>query len=160
MTEQGPIENSIRHSITKSGFPEKAVRLPFKPVYQACKKYETNLTAVLEHLKEEGIFGSLEGDFIVFHNVKHPKGGQGTEPSPSSAPDLDPSVLGAKAGLSGTVDSSEGDDLQGTLQDAFAKLTPEQMADIQQRIGEMSDAEKENIIKIVSQMMSPPHDNT
>jgi len=159
MTEQGPIENSIKHSITKSGFPEKAVRLPFKPVYQACKKYETNLTAVLEHLEEEGIFGSLEGDFIVFHNVKNPKGDP--ESGQSSVPDLDPSILGAMAGaMSGNVNPSDGDDLQQTMQDAFAKLTPEQMADIQQRIGDMSDEEKENIIKIVSQMMSPPPENT
>ena len=80
--------------------------------------------------------------------------------SGASSPELDPSLSGAQEGMTGNSDPPEGNDLQEAMQDAFAKLTPEQMADIQQRIGEMSDEEKENIIKIVSQMMSPPPENT
>ena len=58
MSASNPVADSIRHSITKNGYPEKVVRLPFKPVYDSCKKNDTALADVLDQLpKEENILG-------------------------------------------------------------------------------------------------------
>ncbi|GIT65588.1 MAG: hypothetical protein Ct9H300mP23_12150 [Nitrospinota bacterium] len=57
MTESNQAEESIEHSIRKNGFPQKIVRLPFKPVYDACKNHGTNLSDVLDNLQEKQIFG-------------------------------------------------------------------------------------------------------
>ena len=59
MTEPNQAEESIKHSIRKNGFPEKIVRLPFKPVYDACKNYGTNLSEVLDNLQDQQIFGKI-----------------------------------------------------------------------------------------------------
>ena len=50
MSASNAVADSIKHSISKSGYPEKVVRLPFKPVYDSCKKNDTALADVLEHL--------------------------------------------------------------------------------------------------------------
>ena len=59
MTKSNQAEESIKHSIRKNGFPEKIVRLPFKPVYDACKEHGTSLSDVLDHLQDQQIFGKI-----------------------------------------------------------------------------------------------------
>ena len=68
MTETNQAEESIKHSINKNGFPEKVVRLPFKPVYDACKKHGTNLSDVLDNLQEQQIFGKIIGNHVEFRS--------------------------------------------------------------------------------------------
>ena len=67
-SESNPAEESIKHSIRKNGFPEKIVRLPFKPVYDACKKHGTSLTDVLDKLQDEQIFGKIIGNHLEFRS--------------------------------------------------------------------------------------------
>ncbi|MDH5763144.1 MAG: hypothetical protein OEZ51_09185 [Nitrospinota bacterium] len=148
MNASNPVADSIRHSITKNGFPEKVVRLPFKPVYDSCKKNGTALAAVLDLLKADNILGAMEGDYIVFRSPEkaaeavQAKKSAGTEESGSG----DSSWWSKISGLG---------DLSSMAKEAMAKLTPEQLAEIKQRVENMSDEEKQNILKMMSQFTNP-----
>lgn len=146
MSASNPVADSIRHSITKNGFPGKVVRLPFKPVYDSCKKNGTALVDVLDYLKAENILGSMEGDYIVFRSPeKAAKAVQAREAAPKE--DSDDSSWWSK--LSGM------GDLSSMAKDAMAKMTPEQLAEVKERVANMSDEEKKNILKMMSQFNNP-----
>ena len=66
--ESKSVEESIKHSIRKNGFPQKIVRLPFKPVYDACKRNGTPLAGVLDRLQEQQIFGKIIGNHLEFRS--------------------------------------------------------------------------------------------
>ena len=68
MTKSNQAEESIKHSICKNGFPEKIVRLPFKPVYESCKEHGTSLSDVLDHLQDQQIFGKIIGNHVEFRS--------------------------------------------------------------------------------------------
>ena len=146
MSASNPVADSIKHSIHKSGFPGKVVRLPFKPVYDSCKKNDTALADVLDHLKAEHILGAMEGDFIVFRSPE-----KAAEVVQAAAPVED----------SGADDSSWWSkfpgigDLPSMAKEAMAKMTPEQLADVKKRVENMSDEEKQNILKMMSQFTNP-----
>ncbi len=141
MSASNPVADSIKHSINKSGFPGKTVRLPFKPVYDSCKKNGTALADVLEHLKTEGILGTTEGDYIVFRSPE--KAVEAREQARQGEPDASDSSWWSK--LSGL------GDLSSMAKDAMAKLTPEQLTEVKKRVETMSDEEKKNILKMMSQ---------
>ena len=144
MSAPNPVADSIRHSITKNGFPEKVVRLPFKPVYDSCKKNGTALAEVLEHLKTEGILGTTEGDYIVFRSPeKAAEAALAKEAAPQEGSAKDDSSWWSK--LSGL------GDLSSMAKDAMAKLTPEQLSEVKKRVENMSDEEKKNILKMMSE---------
>ena len=151
MSALNPVADSIKFSIVKNGFPGKAVRLPFKPVYDSCKKNGTALADVLEHLKGEGVLGAMAGDYIVFR-------------SPEMAAEAVRSKETARQAESGSSDSpwwsklSGLGDLSSMAQEAMAKLTPEQLAEIKKRVENMSDDEKKNIMKTISEMMNSSKD--
>ena len=144
MSASNPVADSIRHSINKSGFPEKVVRLPFKPVYDSCKKSGTALADVLEHLKAEGILGATEGDHIVFR-------------SPEKAAEAVRTKAAARQAEAEGSDSSWWSKISGLgnlssmAKEAMAKLNPEQLAEIKKRVENMSDDEKKNIFKMMSE---------
>ncbi len=146
MSASNPVADSIKFSIIKNGFPDKAVRLPFRPVYDSCKQNGTALADVLEHLKGEGVLGAMEGDYIVFR-------------SPEKAMEAARAREAASQEDSGADDSSwwnrlsELGDLSAMAKEAMAKLTPEKLAEIKQRVQNMSGDEKKNIIKMMSEMM-------
>ncbi len=146
MSASNPVADSIKFSIIKNGFPDKAVRLPFRPVYVSCKQNGTALADVLEHLKGEGVLGAMEGDYIVFR-------------SPEKAVEAARAREAASQEDSGADDSSwwnrlsELGDLSAMAKEAMAKLTPEKLAEIKQRVQNMSGDEKKNIIKMMSEMM-------
>ena len=148
MSASNPVADNIRHSITKSGFPEKVVRLPFKPVYDSCKKNDTALADVLEHLKTENILGAMEGDYIVFR-------------SPEKAADAVQAKKVTSQEDSGTEDSSWWSklsglgDLSSMAKEAMEKMTPEQLAEVKERVANMSDEEKKNIVNMMSQFKNP-----
>ena len=148
MSTSNPVADSIKNSITKSGFPGKAVRLPFKPVYDSCKKNDTALADVLDFLKTENILGAMEGDYIVFR-------------SPEKAAEAVQAKKVTPQEDSGTEDSSWWSklpgigDLPGMAKEAMAKMTPEQLAEIKKRVENMSDEEKQNILKMMSQFTNP-----
>ncbi len=148
MNASHPVADSIRHSIHKSGFPGKVVRLPFKPVYDSCKKNGTALADVLDHLKTENILGSMEGDYIVFRSPeKAAEAVQAKEAAPKEDSGADNSSWWSKLPGLG--------DLPAMAKEAMAKMTPEQLADVKKRVANMSDDEKKNIIKMMSQFKNP-----
>lgn len=135
--ETNPAEESIKHSIRKNGFPEKIVRLPFKPVYDACKKHGTSLSDVLDKLQDEQIFGKIVGNHVEFRS---------REKIDFKAPEGKPSdefswVKGA-ANLKGFQDAAK---------DAMGNMTSEQMAEARKMIENMSDQEKMDILKMFTQ---------
>jgi hypothetical protein len=142
MTEPNQAEESIKHSINKNGFPEKIVRLPFKPVYDACKKHGTNLSDVLDNLQEQQIFGKIIGNHVEFRSREKI---DFKSPSPSSKDDFS-WVKGAAGNMKGFQDAAK---------EAMGKMTPEQMQDIRKSVESMSDEEKMNIMKMFSQRFDP-----
>tara|TARA_B100000029_G_C17127408_1_gene797455 strand:+ start:43 stop:477 length:435 start_codon:yes stop_codon:yes gene_type:complete len=142
MTESNQAEESIKHSIRKNGFPGKIVRLPFKPVYDACKNHGTNLSDVLDNLQEQQIFGKIIGNHVEFRSREKID----FKPSdPSSANDFS-WIKGAASNLKG---------FQEAAKDAMGKMTPEQMQEIRKSVESMSDEEKQNILKMFSQRFDP-----
>jgi|TARA_B100001245_G_scaffold143529_1_gene107087 hypothetical protein len=142
MTESNQAEKSIEHSIRKNGFPGKIVRLPFKPVYDACKNHGTNLSDVLDNLQEQQIFGKIIGNHVEFRSREKI---DFKPPDPSSANDFS-WIKGAASNLKG---------FQEAAKDAMGKMTPEQMQEIRKSIESMSDEEKQNILKMFSQRFDP-----
>ena len=142
MTESNQAEESIKHSIRKNGFPGKIVRLPFKPVYDACKNHGTNLSDVLDNLQEQQIFGKIIGNHVEFRSRKKI---DFIPPDPSSADEFS-WIKGAASNLKG---------FQEAAKDAMGKMTPEQMQEIRKSIESMSDEEKQNILKMFSQRFDP-----
>ncbi len=142
MTEPNQAEESIKHSIHKNGFPEKIVRLPFKPVYDACKNYGTNLSDVLDNLQDQQIFGKIIGNYLEFRSRE-----KIDFKPPDSSSENDFSWLeGAASNLKG---------FQEAAQEAMGKMTPEQMQEIRKSVESMSDEEKQNIMKMFSQRFDP-----
>ena len=147
MSASNPVADSIKFSIIKNGFPGKAVRLPFRPIYDSCKQNDTALADVLEHLKDEGVLGAMEGDYIVFRSPeKAVEAARAREAALKEDSGADDSSWWSK--LSGL------GDLSAMAREAMAKLTPEQLAEIKQRVLNMSGDEKKNIMKMMSEMMN------
>ena len=142
MTESNQAEESIKHSIRKNGFPGKIVRLPFKPVYDACKNHGTNLSDVLDNLQEQQIFGKIIGNHVEFRSREKI---DFKPPDPSSANDFS-WIKGAASNLKG---------FQEAAKDAMEEMTPEQMQEIRKSVESMSDEEKQNILKMFSQRFDP-----
>ena len=142
MTESNQAEKSIEHSIRKNGFPGKIVRLPFKPVYDACKNHGTNLSDVLDNLQEQQIFGKIIGNHVEFRSREKI---DFKPPDSSSANDFS-WIKGATSNLKG---------FQEAAKDAMGKMTPEQMQEIRKSVESMSDEEKQNILKMFSQRFDP-----
>ena len=142
MTESNQAEESIKHSIHKNGFPEKIVRLPFKPVYDACKNYGTNLSEVLDNLQDQQIFGKIIGNHVEFRSRKKID----FKPPDSSSSNDFSWVKGAASNLKGFQDAAK---------EAMGKMTPEQMGEIRKTVESMSDEEKQNLLKMFSQRFDP-----
>lgn len=142
MTEPNQAEESIKHSINKNGFPEKIVRLPFKPVYDACKKHGTNLSDVLDNLQEQQVFGKIIGNHVEFRSREKID----FKPPTSSPTDDFSWVKGAAGNMKGFQDAAK---------EAMGKMTPEQMQEIRKSVESMSDEEKMNIMKMFSQRFDP-----
>ena len=145
MSASNPVADSIKHSITKNGFPGKVVRLPFKPVYDSCKKNGTALADVLELLKADNILGAMAGDYIVFRSPEQAaEAVQAREAAPKEDSGADDSSWWSKLG-----------DLPAMAKEAMAKMTPEQLAEVKKRVENMSDEEKKNILNMMSQFKNP-----
>jgi hypothetical protein len=146
MRASNPVAESIKHSISKNGFPGKVVRLPFKPVYDSCKKNDIALADVLDHLKTENILGAMEGDYIVFRS---PEKSAEAVRAKEAAPKEDSGDSSWWSKLPGI------GELPSMAKEAMAKMTPEQLSEIKKRVENMSDEEKKNILKMMSQFTNP-----
>ena len=136
--ESNSVEESIKHSIRKNGFPEKIVRLPFKPVYDACKRNGTPLAGVLDRLQEQQIFGKIIGNHLEFRF----KPASAQSPSSEKSSDEFSWINGAANNLKG---------FQEAAKDTLGNMTPEQMAEARKMVENMSDEEKMNMLKMFSQ---------
>lgn len=115
-------EKSIKNSIIKNGFPEKKVNLPFKPVFEACKKNNEKLSDVLDQLKMEGIMSQIGNEKILFY-----------------AP-----------GAENKSDSKTKDTQQNMYQaamDQLKNMDPEQVEEIKKKVMSMSPEEREALMK-------------
>ena len=140
-TESNPAEESIKHSNRKNGFPEKIVRLPFKPVYDACKNHGTSLSDVLDKLQEEQIFGKIIGNHVEFRS---------REKIDFKAPDEKAtdefSWIKGAANLKG---------FQEAAKNAMGEMTPEKLDEARKMVEGMSDEEKMNMMKMFTQRFDP-----
>jgi len=144
MTEPNQAEESIKHSIRKNGFPEKIVRLPFKPVYDACKEHGTNLSNVLDNLQDQQIFGKIVGNHVEFCS---------REKIDFKPPGKNSSAANEFSWVKGAASNMKG--FQEAAKEAMGTMTPEQMAEIRKTVESMSDEEKQNIMKMFSQRFDP-----
>ncbi len=142
-TESNSAEESIKHSIRKNGFPEKIVRLPFKPVYDACKKHGTSLSDVLDKLQDEQIFGKITGNHLEFRSREKIDFKVPAENAPAS--DKFSWIKGA-ANLKG---------FQEAAKNAMGEMTAEKLAEARKMINGMSDEEKMNMLKMFAQRFDP-----
>ena len=135
MAELSAVENSIKHCIEKNGFPEKSVRLPFKPIHKSCKNHSIALKEVLANLIQHKIFGTIQGDFIEFRasdNLKEKPNASNQENNPSK------------------VTTPNMEDLKEMAQSYMSKMTPEQIKELEKTVSNMSEEERGNILKSFS----------
>ena len=144
MTESNQAEESIKHSIRKNGFPAKIVRLPFKPVYDACKEHGTNLSDVLDNLQDQQIFGKIVGNHVEFRS---------REKIDFKSPEKNSSAANDFSWVKGAASNMKG--FQEAAKEAMGKMTSEQMDEIRKTVESMSDEEKQNIMKMFSQRFDP-----
>jgi hypothetical protein len=141
MSDLTVVEDSIKHSIKKNGFPERVVRLPFEAVYESCKRHNTTLKNVLDSLIKDKIVGTIQGDHIEFYSPDNPASKTDTHTQPDNT-----------SWMNGLPDLGS---LKETAQSYMSKMTPEQITEIRKTIEKMSDEEKQNIIKTLTQQFNP-----
>ena len=134
--ESSSVEISIKQTIKKNGFPEKIVRLPFKPVYDSCKKSGIGLSEVLSRLEQEDIIGEIQGDFILFRAPNKRIDSEVSENKPPVNDFQNSQVMPDLAKLS-------------TMgQDYLSKLNPEQINQFRQMMENLSEEEKMKIMEL------------
>ncbi|PIQ97164.1 MAG: hypothetical protein COV67_05650 [Nitrospinae bacterium CG11_big_fil_rev_8_21_14_0_20_56_8] len=138
------MEDSILQSIRRSGFPEKRVRLLFLPVYRSCKEHGLALADVLRNLEAQDVFGTLEGDHIVFRSSRHLEEGRVSQPGPERA-----------RGFFGLPGLGNLESLQQFAREQMAKMPPEQLEQIKKSFDNMSDEEKQNLIQLLARQFKP-----
>jgi len=148
MTDERIVEESIKHSIRKNGFPEKIVRLPFKQVYESCRKNSVPLAKVLENLKEDGVLARIEGDHIIFVSPEKVESVDRSKPEP--APGL-PNFSWLNA-----ISSPEG--MKNFIQSNLFKLDPAKISELRKLAEGMSDDDKKYLLTMLSQLSNPPVD--
>ena len=141
MSDLTVVEDSIKHSIKKNGFPERVVRLPFKAVYESCKRHNTTLRNVLDNLIEDKIVGTIQGDHIEFCSPDNPAPKTDTRTQPDNTSWMN--------------DLPDLESLKETAQSYMSKMTPKQISEVGKTIENMSDEEKKNIIKMLTQQFNP-----
>ena len=145
MEAKHAVEESIKHSIRKNGYPEKIVRLPFKAIYDSCKQHGASLADVLDHLKEEDIIGKIKGNVIEFKAPGKPDPVE-KDSEPAGIHPTDFPFAG------GTPDLGR---LQQLGQEYLAQLTPEQIEELRDMVADLSDEDKANILKMFTQIKDP-----
>ena len=136
MAELSAVENSIKHCIEKNGFPEKSVRLPFKSIHKSCKNHRIALKEVLANLIQHKIFGTIQGDFIEFRASDNLQ----EKPNASNQENNSSKVTTPNMG-----------DLKEMAQSYMSKMTPDQIKELEKTVSNMSEEERENILKNFSQ---------
>lgn len=151
MNSDNPVAASIRHSIEKNGFPGKAVKLPFRPVYSSCKQHGTPLADVLTQLGEEGIIGTLTGDHILFQTPEQVS--EGTPDKTSAPTTAEPTKPESTAGgFPGGLDN-----LAELAGNTMSQLSPEQLQSLKGNFDAMSPEEKMKLMQFYSNLFTDPN---
>jgi len=125
------IEESIINSITKNGFPEKTVSLPFQAIFKTCKNQDISLSAVLKNLEGQEIFNEKSGDRILFYDKK---------PAPKKS-DFNPGDMP--------------DDLYKDAMEKMQNMDPGKLEEMKKRIMSMSPKEQQEMLKKAKDMFNP-----
>ena len=121
------VERIIRN-LECNGFPAKKVSLPTDKVFEAADKLGFSFNQVIDELKDKGIQSDIGADKIVFSQVSNI--------NPLSR-DFDPSSL----------KGMDQDELMKKAQEFMSTMTPDQMEEMQKMYQNMSDEEKEEVMK-------------
>ncbi|MGK0289196.1 MAG: hypothetical protein ACI86H_000627 [bacterium] len=131
------VEQSILNSIQKNGFPDKKVALPFRAIFNSCKNNGVKLADVLKNLKdEESILSDIGEERITFFTKEHKQAAAETEKQSSLNPE----------------DLFSGDFMQKAME-GLKDIDPSQFSAVQEKMANMSDEEKANMMKMASEMM-------
>lgn len=118
------VEENIIHSISKNGYPEKSVSLPFQPVFKAAKNSDTTISEVLKNLEQQGIKSKIEGDKILFFNESYKE----KEQEPESKFDFS-------------------NDMLKQAMDKIKDMDPQEVEKIKKQVMDMSPEEQERLMK-------------
>ncbi len=157
MNPENPVAASIRHSIEKNGFPDKAVKLPFRPVYASCKQHGTPLAEILTQLGEEGIIGTLTGDHILFQTPE--LASESARTKQSKPEKMDPEIMDPPS--ENPAPSMEGfpgglENLTQLAGNTMSQLSPEQLKSLKENFDNMSPEEKMKLMQFYSNLFSDP----
>ena len=147
MTENdyGAFIVQIMKNLEKNGFPAKKVALPLERMYESAYQKGLNFNKVLSFLSDKGIFHEKTTEKIIFSSEPPTP----AKTTPPEGPDL--SALLAGLDLGGLRGKSPGEMLQGAME-MLAKLSPEQRAAMENLYGDMSEEQKNDIMKKAKEM--------
>lgn len=114
----------IKKNLSTNGFPAKKVALPLEKLYESADNKGLNLNSILEDLEKENIFNHKEEDKIVFFQK---------ETSTFDPSSISPEML-QKA------------------QEEMAKMDPEELKKMKDMFMNMSDEERQNLLKQAQSM--------
>jgi len=116
------IEESISLSIQKNGYPTSKVRLPFRPIFDACKRENLKLSDVLKNLEDQGISSQIEEEKILFFN---------------GSLDSDPNLESLKSGMG---------DLFGSAMNQMKSMDPKILDELKKKVMNMSPKERNEML--------------
>ena len=132
MDTQEQFIKQIKANLKNNGFPEKKVSLPLEKMYEVADSKDLSFNEILKVMKEKyGIDSLLETERVIFSDAKANSSSQNTPFSfnPEELKNMDQGELKEKA------------------QNFMKSMSPEQMAEIQKTFANMSQEEKDEIMR-------------
>ena len=129
------VVKSILANLEKNGFPEKKVTLPFQAIFKSCKKHDTTLSNVLNHLKTSDILHEKIGDRILFYHKTL---------SPSKKKETVDPGLGADTGIS--------EEAYAEAMEKLKQMDPQEVERIKKQVMDMSPEEQAELMKKAQEM--------
>lgn len=117
------VEESILRSISKHGFPEKKVSLPFQDIFKSCKKNNTSLSTVLKNLADQQVYNEKTGDRILFFSQEQA----------ANKPQMNSNGIP--------------EELYEEAMNKIKSMNPKDVEEIRKNVMNMSPEEKENMLK-------------
>ena len=122
----------IEENLKGNGFPEKKVSLPLEKMYEIADSKGLSFNDVLREMKEKhGIESLLETERVIFSSTAQ-KDAESKEPFSFNPEELK---------------NMDQDELKDKAQSFMKSMSPEQMAEIQKTFANMSQEEKDEIMR-------------
>ena len=122
----------IEENLKGNGFPEKKVSLPLEKMYEIADSKGLSFNDVLREMKEKhGIESLLETERVIFSSTAQKDAGN-KEPFSFNPEELK---------------NMDQDELKDKAQSFMKSMSPEQMAEIQKTFANMSQEEKDEIMR-------------